>query len=164
MICDPIKECFDAQLECDDNNLCTSEYWDPINRVCVYSDVTCVADQVCDPSQGCICDDSDLCTTDFFDSRNQICTCTPVQCPLPFHSCDPMDGQCKEDEELVPCISVIDEDDNYWPSNGPNDWTTIRNDWPDRPFCLLEPYRSSGSHVRIPPAALSDPNFQYHRV
>jgi hypothetical protein len=168
MMCEPTKGCYDPADECEDNR-CATKSWDPING-CVYTDITCLPNQVCDPTQGCVCDDGDLCTSDFFNSRNQICTFTRVQCPLPTYSCDPGTGweiidlfylsysfschsfdvnnltakqssrNCVEDEELVPCISVIDEDDNYRPGNDADDWNTFRTDWPLRPFCLLEPF------------------------
>ena len=62
---------------------------------------------------------------------------------------------------LVPCIAVIDEDDN---KNNTADWLTFRKDYPDRPFCLLVPFNPSYHGVGIPPRALSDPKFQVYNV
>ena len=124
--------------------------------------MTCPSpDQICDSVQGCVCDDGDLCTIDSFDSVSNTCTFTEISC-LPDFSCDPLDGVCKEDEELVPCIAVIDEDDQFiYPPYGNNRtaaWLNFRNTWPSRPFCLLVPLGSSWG-VSIPPEALADPNF-----
>ena len=125
--------------------------------------MTCPSpDQICDSVQGCVCDDGDLCTIDSFDSVSNTCTFTEITC-LPDFSCDPLDGVCKEDEELVPCVAVIDEDDQFnYPPYGNNRtaaWLNFRSAWPSRPFCLLFPYPSPNGEVSIPPEALADPNF-----
>ena len=61
---------------------------------------------------------------------------------------------------LVPCISIIDESDDY--NSSAADWDAFRAAYPDRPFCLLVP--SSNRTVDIPPKALEDPNFQVYDV
>eukprot|EP00956_Cyclotella_meneghiniana_P030193 scaffold75346_cov62-Cyclotella_meneghiniana.AAC.3 len=158
-LCEPTSGCFDVGALCDDQDLCTEESWDIINRECVYTNVTCpLPDQICDSAQGCVCDDGDLCTIDSFDSSSNICTFTEIMC-LPDFSCDPLDGVCKEDEELVPCVAVIDEDSNMNSLNRSAVWLDFRNMWPSRPFCLLVPSPSALGVVSIPPEALADPNF-----
>jgi hypothetical protein len=62
----------------------------------------------------------------------------------------------------MPCIAVIDEDDNDYYDNTA-DWIQFRADYRYRPFCLLIPYDPS-SQVTIPSEALSDPRFQVHNV
>ena len=61
---------------------------------------------------------------------------------------------------LVPCISIIDESDDYNSSEA--DWDAFRAVYPDRPFCLLVPY--SDRVVDIPPKALEDPKFRAYNV
>jgi hypothetical protein len=68
---------------------------------------------------------------------------------------------CKDDNMLVPCIAVIDEDNN---DNNSADWLKFRAEYPDRPFCLLIPYPSKHGNVGIPSEALNDPKFQVHNV
>jgi hypothetical protein len=54
--------------------------------------------------------------------------------------------------ELVTCISVIDESDGQ---NFEARWAELRETYPDRPFCLLQPNLLGGpvkSRVHIPPA------------
>lgn len=66
---------------------------------------------------------------------------------------------------LVPCISVIDEDDTYF--NATFDWTEFRSRYPYRPFCLLVPIESWWSYIGyidIPVEALEDPNFRVVNV
>jgi hypothetical protein len=80
-------------LPCNDNNLCTSDSFDDLNRVCVYAPVPvtdgigCTVDS-CDPATGLIthtpnnaaCDDDYFCTDD---------VCDPVLgCQHSAHSCD----------------------------------------------------------------------------
>jgi hypothetical protein len=67
---------------------------------------------------------------------------------------------CKDDTMLVPCVAIIDEDDN---DNNDVDWLEFRANYPDRPFCLLIPYDGHNG-VGIPSAASSDPKFQVHNV
>jgi hypothetical protein len=75
---------------------------------------------------------------------------------------------CKKNEELVPCVAVIDEDDDFNdPSYGTNRaaaWLNFRTAWKDRPFCLLTPSYGSSSGVQVPAEALADPNFKTQLV
>jgi hypothetical protein len=63
---------------------------------------------------------------------------------------------------LVPCISVIDEADDY--NNSVADWNEFRSTYPNRPFCLLVPSDLEYYEIKIPDAALNDPNFRVHNV
>ena len=60
-----------------------------------------------------------------------------------------------------PCVAVIDEDVSYAADNT-QDWIDFRAKYPNRPFCLLIPYRDDKHTVTIPDEALTDPNFQVH--
>jgi hypothetical protein len=62
---------------------------------------------------------------------------------------------------LVPIISVIDEDDNYYSAE--DDWSRFRAKYPYRPFCLLIP-KGWWGNVTIPSEAQSDPKFQTHAI
>eukprot|EP00977_Amphora_coffeiformis_P009823 scaffold2257_cov169-Amphora_coffeaeformis.AAC.1 len=55
------------------------------------------------------CDDGNPCTIDF--CLNGVCRTESVACGL-GESCDPFTGLCQENENLVPCVAVIDEWDN----------------------------------------------------
>lgn len=90
----------------------------------------------------------------------------------------PLKRQCRPNEELVPCIAVIDEDgyvnitstclEDEWSDeckDNDSDWQLFRSKYPHRPFCLLIPYdETTGQTVHVPQAAMSDPNFQVHIV
>eukprot|EP00970_Alexandrium_tamarense_P015150 scaffold4733_cov170-Alexandrium_tamarense.AAC.64 len=106
------------------------------------------------------CDDKDPCTTDM--RIDGMCVYTPVDC-REDESCYPETGECLPDEELVPCVAVIDEDSNHIEND--NDWMEFRSIYKYRPFCLLSPPNPNPSEVvAIPPAAATDPNFQMHNV
>ena len=68
---------------------------------------------------------------------------------------------------LVPCIAVIDEDNNDKSGNA-RDWQKFRTKYPYRPFCLLIPqhpaYPESSSRVGIPDELRTDSKFQAHNV
>lgn len=68
------------------------------------------------------CDDKDPCTTDM--RIDGMCVYTPVDC-REDESCYPETGECLPDEELVPCVAVIDED-SYHQDND-NDWMEFRS-------------------------------------
>ena len=97
------------------------------------------------------CDDGNLCTI-----NEVLCDhCgepIPVTCSSGF-SCDPSDGKCKRIDELVPCVAVIDEDDNFSPYQE-STWEDFRSKHPSRPFCLLIPNPESA--VEIPSNFKSD--------
>ena len=83
----------------------------------------------------CSCDDSDLCTVDSCDSITGECTHTPIQCG-DGELCDSFTGTCVSTESLVPCVAVVDEWNNR---NYTSTWQTFRDQYPQRPFCLLVP-------------------------
>jgi hypothetical protein len=62
---------------------------------------------------------------------------------------------------LMPCIAVIDEDDNHIHNNTQN-WMEFRAIYPDRPFCLLIVEGNKG--IEVPSVALSDPKFKAFNV
>lgn len=71
---------------------------------------------------------------------------------------------CKNDENLVPCIAVIDEDNDRI-SRNTKEWIEFREEYPDRPFCLLIPHDSEDDdRVGIPNEALNDTKFQAFNV
>jgi hypothetical protein len=111
-ICDSVLGCIrpSNQRECDDVDLCTTDVWDPFKidpatgsyGDCVYTQVTCVGDQVCLPDQGCTCDDGDICTTDTFNATTEMCeheSCMGGQV------CDPGEGCVCDDQD--PCTTDV---------------------------------------------------------
>mmetsp|Transcript_8635 Transcript_8635/g.12527 ORF Transcript_8635/g.12527 Transcript_8635/m.12527 type:complete len:1446 (+) Transcript_8635:58-4395(+) len=95
------------------------------------------------------CDDGNLCTIDF--CLNSVCRTEPVACGI-GESCDPFTGQCQDNENLVPCVAVIDEWNNR---NYISEWAEFRRRFPQRPFCLLVP--ESGLQ-RLPSSTDTDGN------
>jgi hypothetical protein len=81
--------------------------------------------------------------------------CSNVIC-LVGQSCDPVDEICKPDDQLVPCIAVIDEDSSFGTPNQATLWYSFRTLYPSRPFCLLVP--STGNNIMVPLDFKSDPN------
>jgi len=79
------------------------------------------------------CDDGNPCTIDF--CLNSICRTEPMACGI-GQSCDPFSATCQDDENLVPCVAVIDEWDSR---NYASEWASFRERFPTRPFCLLIP-------------------------
>ena len=75
-----------------------------------------------------------------------------------FSRCKVLDGTSSAKS---PCVAVIDEDVTYAADNT-QDWIDFRAKYPNRPFCLLIPYREDRHTVTIPDEALTDPNFQVH--
>ncbi|KAL7570788.1 hypothetical protein ACA910_014417 [Epithemia clementina (nom. ined.)] len=104
------------------------------------------------------CDDGDLCTQDQsnFVNGTRVCSNLPVQCPSAGTSCNPVDGLCYSDDDLVPCVAVIDEDDNFGTPNQTTSWALFRNAHPNRPFCLLVPGRPG--RVNVPRNFVNDSN------
>jgi hypothetical protein len=101
------------------------------------------------------CDDGNPCTSDTSEciAGDYVCVNSYIDCS-PGFSCDLRDGSCKPDNQLVPCVAVIDEDDSFG-GNQEEMWATFRQQYPARPFCLLVP-NPQGS-VAIPANFLSDP-------
>ena len=61
----------------------------------------------------------------------------------------------EEQDKLVTCISVIDENDN---KNVEDDWNELRVKFPDRPFCLLRPIPpGAGGGLSFPTTFFTDP-------
>ncbi|KAL7470077.1 hypothetical protein ACHAXS_010314 [Conticribra weissflogii] len=157
--------------DCDDDNVCThdmstcnsdTKLWECTNEIVQF----CPSMEECDPDDGFCksvcgptieCDDGNLCTDDKVecDGNQWICSHEQRICP-PGLSCDPTDGLCRGDNELVPCVAVIDEDDNFVGDRF-DTWETFRKEYPLRPFCLLEVERSDNYHVTVPENFLSDP-------
>eukprot|EP00804_Cyclotella_cryptica_P008248 CCRYP_020256-RM/>CCRYP_020256-RM protein AED:0.16 eAED:0.16 QI:2010/0.85/0.87/1/0.57/0.25/8/0/203 len=83
--------------DCNDNNPCTLDLWDPTNQSCIHTIKNCSSYSKyhqCDSKDGrCkpICTDNDLCTTDVWDPQLNSCSNTLVSCPA-NQSCDPADG------------------------------------------------------------------------
>ena len=86
----------------------------------------------------CKCDDSNMCTTDTCASDGS-CVFTPsVHCPYKM-SCDPADGVCKKDDELVPCVAVIDEDSSFGLPNQFESLGRVSRHLPQPPFLSTGP-------------------------
>ena len=98
-----------------------------------FSDESGVADMEENDTCAGPCDDGNPCTLDF--CLNGVCRAESVACGL-GESCDPFTGLCKDNENLVPCVAVIDEWDNR---NYSFEWANFRARFPQRPFCLLVP-------------------------
>jgi Dictyostelium (slime mold) repeat len=117
----------------------------------------------CDPAGSCVigppldCNDNNQCTVDTCDKVNG-CIHTPKTCGE-SEICDAIDGLCKDRELARPCISVIDESDNFSDADINLKWATFRANFPDRPFCLLQPLNPSYSRIFKPtnPDFLTDP-------
>ena len=70
-----------------------------------------------------------------------------------------IDGQCKADDDLVPCVAVIDEDSNFDDTAKWQQWEEFRAQYPRRPFCLLVPAPIpylSHQNVSLPDNFISD--------
>jgi len=72
--------------------------------------------------------------------------------PFPTRSIEAQD-------ELVTCISVIDENDS---KNVETDWNDLREKFPDRPFCLLQPGAPGG--LSFPSTYFDDPRNIFSNV
>jgi hypothetical protein len=87
------------------------------------------------------CDDGDRCSNDatvcdVTSNFKKVCVFSFVTCNA-GDSCKPSDGLCQADDELVPCVAVIDDDSSFKHSDGDHLWKDFRSAYPDRPFCLL---------------------------
>ena len=113
------------------------------------------------------CDDGDLCTIDrpickdgVWDCEHNYNVCDPGQ------SCDPLDGDCKDYDDLVPCVPVIDEDSSftYYPPKKDQAelWDDFKAAYPSRPFCLLVIEEGADGTVKpLPLNFTSDPYVTY---
>jgi hypothetical protein len=95
--------------DCDDHDLCTSDFYDPITKQCVHREKTCFDGSpctldFCNPQTGeCVyktktCSDGDPCTTDRCDHITGECINEPVVCDdgdaCTTDMCEPKTGQC----------------------------------------------------------------------
>jgi len=171
--------CPAVQPSCDDNDLCTldtvtCDESTGFQWVCENAKSECAdPNESCDPADGVCkgrcpsevpdCDDGNLCTQDSpkCDASTGFewqCDQVPMVCGGPNESCDPFDGACKENEQLVPCVAVIDEDDDFKQGFLSRDqeklWRDFRAEYPTRPFCLLVPNKKG--EMRVPRDFLTD--------
>lgn len=109
----------------------------------------------CNPEKKPDCEDGNRCTENNAkcESGQWTCSTTDVICPGGL-SCNPSDGSCKRDDELIPCVAVIDEDSSFGTPNQASRWQEFRTAYPLRPFCLLVPGPQGG--ISIPPNFLVD--------
>lgn len=107
------------------------------------------------------CANENKCLEGAIDS-NGVCQYTSIPCGNSAFVCNPIDGICKSQDDLVPCVAVIDE------SSLPNSfldqmWAEFRSKFPNRPFTILQPPSVLGT-LYLPPAFLQDPLTRYHTV
>jgi hypothetical protein len=70
-------------------------------------------------------------------------------------SCDTFDGTCKPKNNVRPCVAVIDESSKT-DSFIDNKWQEFRTRFPDRPFCLLQPFAIRNNRLYTPEAFNQD--------
>ena len=100
----------------------------------------------CDPDdkEGLNCDVSNPCHPENLICNEETrfqwkCERRDVICYEGF-TCDPTGGVCKINDQQIPCVAVIDEDDGFgYGSEQEKAWADFRNLYPNRPFCLLIP-------------------------
>jgi hypothetical protein len=97
------------------------------------------------------------------------CVYTPIKTCPSGQSCDPKTGNCLSQNDLRPCIGVIDEssqENSYVDAK----WTEFRATYPDRPFCLLQPISSDwgdssdGYGLYLPPLFLNDTSARHFNI
>ncbi|KAL7467353.1 hypothetical protein ACHAXS_007595 [Conticribra weissflogii] len=129
-----------------------------------------------EPSQECSdprpeCDDGNHCTSVSSSCIDGVweCSHTPSVSCHPGLSCDPVDGFCKSNDQLVPCVAVIDEDTDfqkYEPKKTQEQlWAEFRASYPSRPFCLLVVEELNDGAIKpedLPTNFQSDPNVNVH--
>lgn len=101
------------------------------------------------------CDDGNLCTIDraFCEDEGWVCSNTPVTC-YEGYSCDRSTGHCRPNDDVVPCVAVIDEDSSFGIPDQATLWSQFRATYPSRPFCLLVP--GDGTDMNVPQNFLDD--------
>jgi plastocyanin len=70
-------------------------------------------------------------------------------------------------QQIVPCLSLIDENSNQTQSQLDTDWTSFRNDWPDRPFHLLHVKNSGGTGwdtLTTPTGTVQGTDYFYYQI
>jgi hypothetical protein len=119
---------------------------------------------VCRPGTPLNCVDKNLCTVDTCD-RVTGCIHTPVACGV-NRACDRFTGACEDIERIRPCVAVIEESDSYTDSEIDAKWLSFRTNFPIRPFCLLQPAKTTDNRLYIPktPDFLSDPRNVFANV
>jgi hypothetical protein len=110
------------------------------------------------------CDDKNACTVDTIDPIKG-CIHTPVACGQ-SEACDKISGTCVAIDKLRPCIAVIDESDKFSDIAIDAKWAAFRANFPDRFFCLLQPFNPASSRIYFPtnPDFLSDPRVTFAKV
>eukprot|EP00980_Cylindrotheca_fusiformis_P012636 scaffold3086_cov75-Cylindrotheca_fusiformis.AAC.2 len=109
------------------------------------------------------CANENKCLEGAIDS-NGVCQYSQLGCTNSTFACDPIDGICKSQDDLIPCVAVIDESsqsDSYLTQL----WAKFRSKYPNRPFTVLQPPSSVGT-LYLPPDFLEDPltrNFTVNR-
>jgi len=81
-------------------------------------------------------------------------TKSPTQSPTPR---EPL--PLEEQDELLVCIAVIDENSNFYQQQIDSLWTDLRAKYPNRPFCLLSPEYFDGAYrpgLKLPKAFHQD--------
>ncbi|CAJ1969764.1 unnamed protein product [Cylindrotheca closterium] len=93
-----------------------------------------------------------------------FCEYTAFACSNSSKVCDPYDGICKTQSDIVPCVAVIDES-SLSNSQAESKWAQFRKEFPRRPFCLLRPPAvSGGSTLHLPSSFDEDPLTLQHPV
>jgi len=70
-------------------------------------------------------------------------------------------------QQIVPCISIIDENSNQSQSQVNADWTEFRTAWPDRPFNILHAKNASGTAwegLTLPSNATQGVDYEYYQI
>ena len=92
---------------------------------------------------------------------------------IPLPSTDPTNDQdtpsfpltSSSIDDTIPCIAVIDEDTEFVTNNQGIDqesmWDQFREEYPNRPFCLLDIPSTDGEIVNVPENFKSDPHKKY---
>lgn len=117
-------ECPPIEPYCNDDNLCTQDTsmcdeTTTFEWICLNTPVVCEdPNESCDPADGLCksscpsvvpdCDDGNKCTIqgspkcDASSNFDWVCQSEPVICANSGDSCDPIDGICKSDDQLIP--------------------------------------------------------------
>lgn len=142
----PVMSTCTKNTDCSDNNVCNGK------EIC---DTTA---GICKKGQQLVCDDNNLCTIDTCDTMKG-CIHTSVACGV-NEACNLRNGACVNASAVRPCIAVIDES-SIADSAINTRWNTFRTNWPDRPFCLLQPLNPNPSLQKLflptSPDFISDP-------
>eukprot|EP00980_Cylindrotheca_fusiformis_P004438 scaffold948_cov106-Cylindrotheca_fusiformis.AAC.10 len=108
------------------------------------------------------CANENRCLEGELDS-NGVCQYTAIPCSNSAFACDPIDGVCKSQDDLIPSIAVIDES-NIANSYFDRTWAEFRSKYPSRPFTILQPPPIAGASLYLPPDFVDDPLTRYFAV